>query len=116
MACRNIRSTEPALSISGLAESRPASRFAVHLACQWMAAASGQMGRHAKMTTFLTTGARLAPDTSRCDLEDSPVIPDAKPLDATSSSALRRQVLVEGYKWDPQVGDVATLSPFPLVL
>jgi hypothetical protein len=29
---------------------------------------------------------------------------------------LRRRAVLEGCKWDPQVGDVDTLSPFPLVM
>jgi glutathionylspermidine synthase len=29
---------------------------------------------------------------------------------------LRRRALLEGCKWDPQVGDVETLTPFPLVM
>jgi glutathionylspermidine synthase len=37
-------------------------------------------------------------------------------IDASAFSALRRRALLEGCKWDPQVGDVDTLSPFPLVL
>ena len=31
-------------------------------------------------------------------------------------AALRRKALLEGCKWDPQAGDVGTLSPFPLVM
>jgi glutathionylspermidine synthase len=38
------------------------------------------------------------------------------PVDTAKFSGLRRRVLLEGCKWDPQVGDVATLSPFPLVM
>ncbi|HEX4644048.1 MAG TPA: hypothetical protein VH598_00410, partial [Verrucomicrobiae bacterium] len=38
------------------------------------------------------------------------------PVDATAFLALRRRALLEGYKWDPQVGDVETLSRFPLVM
>jgi len=38
------------------------------------------------------------------------------PIDAIRFSAIRRRALLEGCKWDPQVGDVATLSPFPLVM
>jgi len=37
-------------------------------------------------------------------------------IDASAFSALRRRALLEGCKWDPQVGDVDTLSPFPLVV
>jgi glutathionylspermidine synthase len=38
------------------------------------------------------------------------------PLDATTFSALRRRAVLDGCKWDPQVEDVATLAPFPLVM
>lgn len=37
-------------------------------------------------------------------------------LEANAFSALRRSALLEGCKWDPQVGDTDTLAPFPLVL
>jgi glutathionylspermidine synthase len=38
------------------------------------------------------------------------------PIDVASFSFLRRRALLEGCKWDPQVGDVATLANFPLVM
>src|SRR3954453_19153930 len=31
-------------------------------------------------------------------------------------AAVRREMLLRGCKWDPQVGDEATLAPFPLLL
>ena len=37
-------------------------------------------------------------------------------LDAATFGAIRRRAVLEGFKWDPQVGDVGTLSPFPLVM
>jgi hypothetical protein len=37
-------------------------------------------------------------------------------IDANAFSTLRRRAVLEGCKWDPQVGDVDTLSPFPLVM
>lgn len=45
--------------------------------------------------------------------------PDLRAGDAIEKEAfsvLRRRVMLEGCKWDPQVGDVATLSPLPLVM
>jgi hypothetical protein len=30
--------------------------------------------------------------------------------------AIRRSMVLEGCKWDPQVGDISTLAPFPLIL
>jgi len=38
------------------------------------------------------------------------------PVDTAKFSVLRRRALLEGCKWDPQVAEVATLSPFPLVM
>jgi glutathionylspermidine synthase len=38
------------------------------------------------------------------------------PIGAAAFSKLRRRALLEGCKWDPQVGDIETLSPFPLVM
>lgn len=38
------------------------------------------------------------------------------PIDAAAFAALRRRALFECCKWDPQVGDVATLSRIPLLL
>jgi len=37
-------------------------------------------------------------------------------IEADAFAALRRSVVLEGYKWDPQVGDVDTLASFPLVM
>ncbi|MDR3459143.1 MAG: glutathionylspermidine synthase family protein [Verrucomicrobiae bacterium] len=37
-------------------------------------------------------------------------------LPSEDFSALRRQMLLEGCKWDAQVGDECTLAPFPLVM
>jgi len=37
-------------------------------------------------------------------------------LDPTAFAALRRRAVLEGCKWDPQVGDVDILAPFPLVM
>ncbi len=39
-----------------------------------------------------------------------------RPLEEATFAAVRRRAILEGCKWDPQVGDVATLSPFPLVM
>jgi glutathionylspermidine synthase len=39
-----------------------------------------------------------------------------KAIDATAFCELRRRSVLEGCKWDQQVGDVDTLSPFPLVM
>ena len=45
-----------------------------------------------------------------------PVLWAGPALDAVKQSSLRRRVLLEGCKWDPQVGDVNTLASFPMVM
>src|SRR5438309_9623429 len=40
----------------------------------------------------------------------------ARALDQVEFSELRRRAVLDGCKWDPQVGDVSTLAAFPLVL
>jgi glutathionylspermidine synthase len=37
-------------------------------------------------------------------------------IDAEAFAALRRRMVLEHCKWDPQVGDVSTIAPFPLIL
>jgi hypothetical protein len=51
-------------------------------------------------------------------VENAPVfgLRAESPLDARSFSELRRRVMLDGCKWDTQVGDVAALAPFPLVM
>jgi glutathionylspermidine synthase len=39
-----------------------------------------------------------------------------EPIDADAFEALRRRMIFECFKWDPQVGDVSVLLPTPLVL
>ncbi len=46
----------------------------------------------------------------------SPELRAGPPLDAATFLTIRRRAVLEGCKWDPQVGDIDTLSPFPLVL
>ena len=38
------------------------------------------------------------------------------PLDERAFVKIRRRAILDGCKWDPQVGDVSTLAPFPLLL
>lgn len=38
------------------------------------------------------------------------------PVYGEAWSEIRRRAVLDGCKWDPQVGDIDTLSPFPLVL
>jgi len=37
-------------------------------------------------------------------------------MDSTTFFAVRRAALLDGCKWDPQVGDVSILAPFPIIL
>jgi hypothetical protein len=37
-------------------------------------------------------------------------------LDPAAMSEIRRRAVLDGCKWDPQVGDTGTLAPFPLVM
>lgn len=37
-------------------------------------------------------------------------------LDAERFAALRNRMMLDGFKWDPQVGDVGTLAAFAVVL
>ncbi|PZV13895.1 MAG: hypothetical protein DCF22_09850 [Leptolyngbya sp.] len=38
------------------------------------------------------------------------------PLDADIAAHIRRAMMLQGFKWDTQVGDVNTLAPFALIL
>jgi len=38
------------------------------------------------------------------------------PLNECAMASIRRQAVLEGCKWDPQVGDVSTLAAFPLIM
>jgi glutathionylspermidine synthase len=52
-------------------------------------------------------------------LQNHKPVPDlrAGPLiDPAAFSKIRRRAVLEGCKWDPQVGDLDTLAPFPLVM
>ncbi len=39
-----------------------------------------------------------------------------KPLEERTFDSIRRQMMLDFCKWDPQIGDVATLADFPLIL
>jgi hypothetical protein len=47
---------------------------------------------------------------------DSPWVRAGEPVDERRFTSIRRRAVLEGCKWDPQVGDVSTLAPFPLIL
>ncbi len=70
------------------------------------------MGRDAMTATFLTD---LSRGKKRTQSNLSPLRSEAA-LSATAFSIVRRRSILEGCKWDPQVGDVDTLAPFPLVM
>ena len=56
------------------------------------------------MTTVMTTTTATPP--LRC----------GRPLNTGAFADVRRRLVLEHCKWDPQVGDVSTLAPFPLIL
>src|SRR5258708_11356575 len=80
-----------------------------------MVVASRRGGRDAGMITSLTEQT-IALDSPLRSVENSNGLWTEDAIDATAFAALRRRAILEGCKWDPQVGDVDTLSPFPLVL
>jgi hypothetical protein len=66
------------------------------------------------MTPVITPEPCIQPSLSK-----TPAIADLRAgnsLDAETFSALRRRAMLEGCKWDIQVGDSTTLAPFPLVM
>ena len=66
------------------------------------------------MTTSITTECSSSEfSVSGAEARDLRVEPA---VDTATLSSLRRRAVLEGCKWDPQVGDVDTLTPFPLVL
>jgi hypothetical protein len=67
------------------------------------------------MITLMATRS-TAPDDVFRNAETSPDLRAEAPVNSDIFSALRRCALLEGCKWDPQVGDESTLSAFPLVL
>ena len=76
---------------------------------------SRRLGRHAQVTASPS----IPTTDSEPILRSSAIFPDlraAEALDPVTMSALRRRAVLEGCKWDPQVGDVDTLTSFPLVL
>jgi hypothetical protein len=72
------------------------------------------MGRDAKMMLTLTNSVELESLRSGANIE--PCLRTAAAIDSEAWLEIRRRAVLDGYKWDPQVGDIDTLSPFPLVL
>jgi glutathionylspermidine synthase len=66
------------------------------------------MGRNAEMISALPAPA--------IDPAKLPCLRTKPSIDPVAFSTIRRRALLEGCKWDPQVGDVNTLSAFPLVM
>lgn len=54
--------------------------------------------------------------SSSSAIGNRPVLHAAESLDPATFEVIRRRAILECCKWDPQVGDVETLAPFPLVL
>ncbi len=66
------------------------------------------------MTAIVASQRRLM--RSAIEARDAHDLRAECPLDSVVFSTLRRRAMLEGCKWDPQVGDVDTLAPFPLVM
>src|SRR5579872_5510173 len=65
------------------------------------------------------TASTMTPGNSSCSFFETMESSDMRAgpaIGAAKMSALRRRAVLDGCKWDPQVGDVNTLAPFPLVL
>lgn len=58
----------------------------------------------------------FAPFVEIADAANESSLRAERAIDARAFSVLRRRAVLEGCKWDPQVGDLETLSPFPLVM
>lgn len=52
----------------------------------------------------------------RCESEAAFPCRAGPMLDADAFETVRRAMVLDHCKWDPQVGDVGTLAPFPLLL
>ena len=61
----------------------------------------------------MTTVASPTPPTSRANAD---LIRATDILDSREAAEVRRRAIFDCCKWDPQVGDVATLAPFALML
>src|SRR5262249_22117936 len=53
---------------------------------------------------------------SLSDIDNSPYISAGPVLDRKICEDIRQRMVLECYKWDPQVEDVSVLQPFPLLL
>jgi hypothetical protein len=70
------------------------------------------MGRISEMTAAFATPLH-EPQPCRAAL---PALRAGPRCDHAAFAALRRRAVLHGCKWDPQVGDIETLAPFPLLL
>jgi hypothetical protein len=64
----------------------------------------------------MTTMTMLAASTSRARQAASPALRAGLAVDDDAFAAIRRRMVLDYCKWDPQVGDVATIGRFPLIL
>src|SRR5688572_5954118 len=55
-------------------------------------------------------------DDSSGDMTQCMPLRAGEPLDVATFHSLRSQAVLEGCKWDPQVGDASTLASFPLLI
>src|ERR1700679_3267873 len=98
-----------------MANSRSRSGVALFDAGRGLAVVPRAMGRNAVTTTVTPTPDRCADSVVR-EPETFQGPWAAEPLNSPAMASLRRQLILNGCKWDPQVGDADTLAPFPLVM
>jgi hypothetical protein len=59
---------------------------------------------------------RLTPLKPAQPTHAGPDLRAGEPIDAKTFDRIRRRMMLEFCKWDPQIGDVATLADFPLII
>jgi glutathionylspermidine synthase len=59
---------------------------------------------------------RVDPPFGIRETQDDEDLRAGDPVSHNEFAVIRRTVILDGYKWDPQVGDTNTLAPFPLIL
>src|SRR5262249_15281213 len=108
--CRTDFETARELSVSVVANARRSRRCALPVACPRVGAASRILGGRAMNGVLEVTA-----DHSVIAAPRSPLIAGS-PLDDRAFADLRPRAILDGCKWDPQVGDVTTLARFPLLM
>jgi len=105
-----VVATQPAESVSELACRRFDPRPGLSRIGGYVVAPPWALGRYAEMNATLLD---LPPVTQMLPAND---LWAERALDPAAFNAVRRRALLNGCKWDAQVGDTCTLAPFPLVM